>query len=140
MGTFGKFSSSPGIYNPFLSGLRDIPQAFSQDQDRIAITYQDIKHLQYALTAIAPWDTDDDNAIICSEIIKNRNVYGLLMDYDCLISKDVAVDSIQDEEITQSHRHDANKSEHITHCKDVRIVPLTTFRENLLTEKEQISE
>lgn len=140
METFGEYSSSSGINNPFLCGLRDIPQAFSQDQDRIAITYQDIEHLQYALTAIAPWDTDDDNAIICSEIIKNRNVYSLLMDYDCLISKDIAVDSIQDEEITQSHRHDANMSDHIVHCKDVRIVPLTTFTKNLLTEKEAISE
>lgn len=140
METFGEYSSSSGINNPFLSGLRDIPQVFLQDQDRIAVTYQDIEHLQYALTAIAPQDTDDDNAIICSEIIKNRNVYSLLMDYDCLISKDIAVNSIQDEEITQSHRYDSKMSEHIAHCKDVRIVPLTTFTENLSTNEETILE
>lgn len=138
--TFGKYSSSLGINNPFLSGLRDIPQAFLQEHDRIAVTYQDMKHFQYALTTIAPQDTDDDNAIICSEIVKNRNVYSLLMDYDCLISKDIAVDSIQDEEITQSHRYDSKMSEHIAHCKDVRIVPLTTFTKNLLTEEETILE
>lgn len=140
METYGEYSSSAGITNPFLTGLRDIPQIFLQDQDRIAVTYQDIEHLQYALTAIAPWNTDDDNAIICSEIIKNRNVYSLLMDYDCLISKDIAVDSIQDEEITQSYRHDSKMSEHIVHCKDVKIVPLATFTENLLSEKENIQE
>lgn len=140
METFSKYSSSSGINNPFLSGLRDIPQAFLQEQDKIAVTYQDMECFQYALTAIAPQDTDDDNAIICSEIVKNRNVYNLLMDYDCLISKDIAVDSIQDAEITQSYRYDSKMSEHIAHCKDVRIVPLTTFTKNLLTEEETIPE
>lgn len=140
MDTFGQYSSSSGITNPFLAGLRDIPQVFSQDQDKMAVTYQDTGHLQYALTAIAPWDTDDDNAIICSEIIRNRNVYSLLMDYDCLISKGIAVNSIQDEEITQSHRYDSNMSEHIAHCKNVKIVPLTTFIGNLKNVKEPIAE
>jgi len=136
MDTYGNYSSSSGINNPFLAGIRDIPQVFLQDQNAIAITYHDFENLQYALTAIAPQDTDDDNAIICSEIIRNRNVYSLLMDYDCLISKDISVASIQDEEITQSHRHDPAMSDHIVHCKDVRIVPLTAFQANLSKEEE----
>ncbi len=135
MQTYGEYTSTLGINNPFLTGLRDIPQKYLQNQERIAITYQDIENLQYALTAIAPRGTDDDKAIICSEIIKNRNVYGLLMDYDCLISKDITVDSIQDEEITQSYRHDAQKSEHIAHCKDVKIVPLTEVEEKLMEKR-----
>lgn len=136
MDTYGDYASSTGINNPFFIGLRDIPQIFLQDHDVIAITYQDFEQLQYALTAITPYDTDDDKAIICSEIILNRNVYNLLMDYDCLISKDISVASIQDEEITLSPRFDAAKSNHITHCKDVKIVPLNTFESNLLQGEE----
>lgn len=136
MDTYGDYASSNGINNPFFTGLRDIPQAFLQDHDVIAITYQDYEQLQYALTAIAPNDTDNDEAIICSEIIRNRNVYNLLMDYDGLISKDIAVDSIQDQEITLSHRFDRAESDHIAHCKDVKIVPLTIFESNLLHREE----
>lgn len=131
MGTYGKYAESSGINNPFLVGLRDIPQSIMQDQDQLAVIYQDLERLQYVLTAITSCDTDDDKALICSEIIKNRNVYGLLMDYDCLISKDIAVESIQDEEITLSHRYDSTESNHIAHCKNVKIVPLTTFKSNL---------
>ena len=134
--TFAEYSASPGINNPFFAGLRDIPQVFLQDQSTIAVTYHDFEKLQYALTAIAPKGTDDDNAIICSEIVRNRNVYSLLMDYDCLISKDISVDSIQDEEITQSHRYDPAMSDHIAHCKNVRIVPLTAFEASLSHEEE----
>ena len=136
MKTFADYSASPGINNPFFAGLRDIPQVFLQDQSTIAVSYHDFEKLQYALTAIAPKGTDDDNAIICSEIVRNRNVYSLLMDYDCLISKDISVDSIQDEEITQSHRYDPAMSDHIAHCKNVRIVPLTTFEASLSHEEE----
>lgn len=136
--TFAEYTSTLGINNPFLTGLRDLPQRSIQNEERIAVTYQDIENLQYALTAIAPRGTDDDKAIICSEIIKNRNVYGLLMDYDCLISNGIDVKSIQDEEITQSYRHDSKMSEHIVHCKNVKIVPLATCNENHLFEKEPI--
>lgn len=136
METYGEYCSSSGINNPFLAGLRDIPQVFLQDQNVVAVTYHDFENLQYALTAIAPQDTDDDNAVICSEIIRNRNVYSLLMDYDCLISKDISVASIQDVEITQSHRYDPTMSDHIVHCKDVKIIPLTTFKANLLRGEE----
>ncbi len=134
--TYGDFSSSPGINNPFFAGLRDIEQAFFKDKAAVAITYRDSEKFHYALTAIAPLDTDDDTAIICSEIIKNRNIYSLLMDYDYLISKDISVSSIQDEEITQSHRYDAKMSEHIAHCKDVKITPLNTCIPFLLSFKE----
>ena len=127
MESYGEYASSSGINNPFLAGLRDIPQTYMQDPDLTAITYQDFERLQYALTTISPRDTDDDEAIICSEIIRNRNVYTLLMDYECLLSKDIAVDSIQDKEITLSNHFDPSESEHIAHCKDVKIVPLTTF-------------
>lgn len=136
MKTYADYSASTGINNPFFAGLRDIPQIFLQDQSTIAVTYHDFEKLQYALTAIAPQGTDDDNAIICSEIVRNRNVYSLLMDYDCLISKDISVDSIQDEEITQSHRYDPAMSDHIAHCKNVRIVPLTTFEASLSHKEE----
>lgn len=128
METYGEYTSSSTITNPFLIGLRDIPQVFSEDNDMVAVTYYDFEHLQYALTTIASCGTDNDQALICSEIIRNQNIYSLMMDYDALISKDIAVDSIQDSEITLSHRYGSNMSEHIVHCKDVKIVPLSVFQ------------
>lgn len=128
MDTYGEYTASTTITNPFLIGLRDIPQVFSEEKNMIAVTYYDFERMQYALTTIASCGTDNDNALICSEIIRNRNIYSLMMDYDALISKDIFVDSIQDSEITLSHRYDSNMSEHIVHCKDVKIVPLTVFQ------------
>lgn len=124
-----------GIYDPFAKGLRDIPQKFNKETE--AISYKDIENLQCALTMLVCDGLDNDNAIISSEIIKNRNVYGLLMDYDCLISRNIDIASIQDKEILQSPDYNSNMSEHIAHCKNVKIIPLCSFLEQLSNIKEK---
>jgi len=124
-----------GIYDPFAKGLRDIPQKFSKETE--AISYKDIENLQCALTMLFRDGLDNDNAIISSEIIKNRNVYELLMDYDCLISRDIDIASIQDKEILQIPDYNSDMSEHIAHCKNVKIIPLCGFLEQLSNIKEK---
>ena len=57
----------------------------------------------------------------------NSNIYDLLMDYDCLISKDIDIPSIMDEEILQSPCFDSREADHIAHCKDVKVVSLDKF-------------
>ena len=57
----------------------------------------------------------------------NSNIYDLLMDYDCLISKDINISSIMDEEILQISFFDPRESDHIAHCKDVKVVSLDDF-------------
>lgn len=118
-----------GINDPFARGLRDIPKSF--DFKGNAVSYKDSKNSQFALTTIVGEGLDNDKAIISSEIIKNSNIYDLLMDYDCLISKDINIVSIMDEEILQNLYHDSRSSEHIAHCKNVKIVALQDFIQSL---------
>lgn len=121
-----------GINDPFATGLRDIPSDFLDEKD--AVLYVDDSKVYCVLTTLCKRGYDDDQAVISSEIINNRNVYGLLMDYECLISKDVDVKSIQDEHISQRAERDAEYNEHIAHCKNVRIVPLKQFISDLSDE------
>ena len=121
-----------GINDPFATGLRDIPRKFLDEKD--VVLYVDDSKAYCVLTTLCKRGFDDDEAVISSEIINNRNVYGLLMDYECLISKDVDVKSIQDEHISQRAERDAEYNEHIAHCKNVRIVPLTQFISDLSSE------
>lgn len=136
MRTYGKFSAPAGMYNPLLKCLRDISQTPAQTDDEDTLSYNGRDCLQYVLTAIAPSGTDDDEAIICSEIIRNKHVYNLLMDYDCLISRDISVDSIQDNDFTLGAEHDPLHAEHIAHCKNTKIVPLEQLKANNLLDEE----
>ena len=122
--TFADYLTS-GISNPFAKGLRDIPQAF--DPYRDAVSYKDSENYQCALTAITGEGSDDDIGLISSNILMNSNIYDLLMDYDCLISKDIDIPSIMDEEILQSPCFDSREADHIAHCKDVKVVSLDEF-------------
>lgn len=122
--TFADYLTS-GISNPFAKGLRDIPQTF--DPNRDAVSYKDSENYQCALTAITGEGSDDDIGLISSNILMNSNIYDLLMDYDCLISKDINIPSIMDEEILQSPCFDSREADHIAHCKDVKVVSLDEF-------------
>ena len=122
--TFADYLTS-GISNPFAKGLRDIPQAF--DPNRDAVSYKDSENYQCALTTITGEGSDDDIGLISSNILMNSNIYDLLMDYDCLISKDINIPSIMDEEILQSPCFDSREADHIAHCKDVKVVSLDEF-------------
>lgn len=127
MDTFPKFADSHGIQNPLLKGIRDIPSTLLQNDNSLTFAYQNREQLQCALTMILGGGTDHDDAIVCSQILRNNYVYDLLMDYDCLISKDVEVPSIQDHDLNVSTVCDKRQSDHIVHCKDVNIIPLQTF-------------
>lgn len=120
---------SDGIINPFAKGLRDIPKSF--DSKRNAVSYKDGKNIQCVLTTIVGKGFDNDKAIVSSDILMNSNIYDLLMDYDCLISKDINIPSIMDEEILQSPHFDPREAEHIAHCKDVKVIPLKDFIQSL---------
>ena len=124
MNSYAKYLGN-GIENPFAKGLRDIPKGF--DAKGNAISYKDNDKTQCALTTIIGEGTDNDNALISSDILTNSNIYDLLMDYDCLISRDINIPSIKDEEILQLSYFDSKQSEHIAHCKNVKIISLDDF-------------
>lgn len=126
--SFSEYLTS-GISDPFARGLRDIPQNFNSKNN--SISYKDNDNCECALTAIVGEGTDDDMGLISSEILMNSNVYDLLMDYDCLISKNIDIPSIMDEDFSQKNNFDSREAEHIAHCKDVKVVSLDEFIKSL---------
>ena len=129
--TISNYMSWANIGDPFLVGIRDIDIPFEADQH--AITYIDKETVQYILTTIVMNDLLDDPESICSNIANNRELYELLMDYDCFISKNMTCASVVDANmrIGKGYIKDENLNrkmyEHIAHLKNTRIVKLTDF-------------
>ena len=128
--TIPNYLSRRKIRDPFLRGIRDISISF--EEDKHAITYINKDTLQYILTTIE-LEEDDDNEEICTEIVKNRTLYELLMDYDCFISKNMSCSSITDEAniLGKNVGNDAEaaekRKEHIAHLKNVSVITLSDF-------------
>lgn len=132
MDNYALFAGNSGLTNPFSKGLRDLSTAFKDDPKTIPLAYIDGDKKQYALTTITGEGRDDDKQNICTEILRNPNVYSLMMDCDALISKDVQSDSIQKDAqyITKLEDVALEESvEHIAHCKKVAIVPLNDCKD-----------
>lgn len=117
--TYPFFASTAGLKNPFCKGLRDILQSFADEKS--PIVFYNSEHHPYVLTTIFREGADNDCETICNHIIQNEKAYELMMDYDSLISKDIQSSSV----LTDSGVfYGDNVSEHIAHCKDVRIFKL----------------
>ncbi len=119
------------IANPFLTGIRDISRPF--EADKHAITYIDKETVQYILTTIVLDELLEDTPSICSDIVSNKALYELLMDYDCFISRNVNCPSVLNEamklgrKFIENNDSERQKSGHIAHLKDVSIIALTDF-------------
>jgi len=129
--TIQSYLSASQIRNPFLKGLSEIAIPFEADKN--AITYIGKETLQYILTTLVIEEEYQDNEEICTDIIKNKELYELMMDYDCFISKNMSCESIADEakilgkSSYENAELDEKKKEHITHLKDVSIITLEDF-------------
>lgn len=137
MDNYALFAGNSGLTSPFSKGLRDLPMAFKDDPKTIPVSYIDGDKKQYALTTIMGEGRDDDKQNICTEILRNPNVYSLMMDCDALISKDVQSDSIQkdSQDITKLEGTVLRESaEHIAHCKKVTIVRLDDCKDKFQKE------
>lgn len=125
--SYASFAGTSGLTDPFSKGLRDLSVPFSDASDMLPVAYIDSDKKEFALTTITGEGRDNDTENICTEILKNRNVYSLMMDCDALISKDIQSDSIQGDaqDITEWGDTESDESaEHIAHCKKVVIVRL----------------
>lgn len=129
--TIQSYLSASQIRNPFLKGLSEIAIPFEADKN--AITYIGKETLQYILTTLVIEEEYQDNEEICTDIMKNKELYELMMDYDCFISKNMSCESIVDEakilgkSSYENAELDKKKKEHITHLKDVSIITLDDF-------------
>lgn len=129
--TISDYLNSDRIANPFLIGIRDISMPF--ESRKHAITYIDKETVQYVLTTIVLNELLEDIPSICSDIINNKALYELLMDYDCFISKNLNCQSIVDRNMkigkgcNEDENSDKQKFEHIAHLKNASIITLTDF-------------
>ena len=124
---FQRIFESNGINSCFFKALRDIKKKHETKREMIRYTSEDKKTL--LLTALADSGTDDDPSYVCLNIIQNREIDGLLMDIDELVSKDIDEESIwicanKINKVEESTEAENNSFDHICHCKRVSIKPV----------------
>ena len=136
MRTYGQYTTEHGLRNPFITGLSSIPKNF--ERDKVAIVYKDNQTKDHVLTTILSDDDGNDYPDICLEILKNRDLYELMMDCDYFISKDVPVPSIQAEIIKCGYSYEEKDEEHIARFKNVGIEKLSDFIGEILAEESSL--
>lgn len=108
--------------NPFFKGLRDINSVFEKDRNYISYVGKDKK--LNLLTAVGNNDGSKKALMrVCGEIVTNPTLYEILMDVNCLISKDLETSSIYDGAGDFLKEFKIEK-EHIYHCKNLKMKPL----------------
>ena len=108
--------------NPFFKGLRDINSTFEKDRDYISYVGKNKK--LNLLTTVGNNDGSKKALMrACGEIVANPDLYEILMDVNCLISKDLETDSIYDG-AGDFLREFEIEEEHIYHCKNIKMKPL----------------
>lgn len=108
--------------NPFFKGLRDINSTFEKDRDYIS--YVGKNKTLNLLTTVGNRDGSKKALMrACGEIVANPNLYEILMDVNCLISRDLEIDSIYDGAGDFLKEFEIEE-EHIYHCKNIKMEPL----------------
>lgn len=129
--TYALFLQTSKIKDPFLKGLRDILDTITEGATFDAVSYRDQNNNQYALTTLAREDQDDEDedSKICTNIVKNEQAFPLLMEYDCLISRDVTSESIFASNLSVAQDDIGRDGENIFYPRNVRIITLDQFLE-----------
>jgi len=109
------------INNPFLTGIRDIEQTYGDNTK--FVSYTDAQKNTSLLTAIRHDDTNKALMRACRGIVTNPNLYQVLMDYKCLISKGLETDSVYNDagDILKEYQIE---EDHIYHCRNLKIQSL----------------
>ena len=132
MTTYSKYTGANGIRNPFIYGLSRIAKEF--EDDKTAITYKDDNTLSHVLTTILSDDNGRDTPDICLDILKNRELYELMMDCDCFISRDIDAPSIQAEGLKCGYVYEEKYKDHIARFKNVKIEKVDDFIKQISAE------
>lgn len=120
-----KLLESGGINGSLFKALRDI----EKDYEKISgmFRYHSIENRTLLLTALEDKSIDCCSSFVCTNILNNKEIDGIFMDIDELISKDFKEESIWDcaNRITQfptkEKENDFDLSDHICHCKNVSL-------------------
>lgn len=132
IGTYSHFLQTSKVKNPLLKGMHEILDTIVEGAELDAVSYRDRDNIQYALTTLARDDPDDEDEDreICTSIVKNEQAFPLLMDYDCLISRDVTSESIYASNLSVAQDDIGRSGENIFHTRNVKIVTLKKFLES----------
>lgn len=132
MTTYSQYTGKNGLINPFIRGLSTISMNF--EGNKTAITYKDRNTFSHVLTTILSDDDGNDAPDICLDILKNRDLYELMMECDCFISRDLEVSSIQAEGLKCGYIYEEKDKDHIARFKNVQIEKLSDFITQLSAE------
>ena len=127
VGVFQKMLESDGVNASFFKALRDIKKEHEARNEMIRYTSPENKTL--LLTALSNKGTDFNSSFVCLNIIQNKEIDGVFMDVDELVSKDFNENSIWECANRISMVDDVvgsgfDTSDHICHCKRVSIKPI----------------
>jgi hypothetical protein len=120
---WGDYCNSDRYINPFFNGLRDINQDYQKKKE--FISYLDKEKKANLLTTVGNNDGSKKALMrACKEIVTNPEIYEVLMDYDCLISRELETESIYEGagEFLKEFKIENN---HVYHCKNLKMRPLS---------------
>lgn len=129
---WGDYCNADRYNNPFFKGLRDIDVFYEKDKDYISYVGKDKK--MNLLTTVGNREESKRALMrVCGAIVINPDLYEILMDYDCLISKDLEINSIY--EGAGDYLKDFKiENNHIYHCKNLKMTSLERAIANLMEE------
>lgn len=125
--SFSDFANRYCYSKHFSEGLKNIERDFLPE--RSTVSYHDNENRECVLTTVIE-DSDETNTV-CSKILKNKNIYSMMMDSDYLISKYINVDSIEDKSLSPVYAENTEEYAHIVRCKNVKIISLKNFLDKI---------
>lgn len=136
-----KFLQEERIEDPFWLGLRDIEDTLAEFPGCNTARYIGADHRVYLLTTLAKHRRVSKNEIgrICTEIQQNRTDWNLRFDGDCLISRNIDVESVQKSALSIKPSDICGDSRNITASRQISIVSLDNFREEYMRKEHEKS-
>lgn len=136
-----KFLQEERIEDPFWLGLRDIEDTLAEFPGCNTAKYIGADHRAYLLTTLAKRHRVSKNEIarICTEIQQNRTDRNLQFEGDCLISRNIDVESVQESALSIKPSDICGDSRNITASRQISIVSLDNFREEYMRKENEES-
>ena len=136
-----RFLQDERIEDPFWLGLRDIEDELVASPGCNTARYTGADHRVYLLTTLAKRLRAGRNEIsnICTEIRRNRTERNLQFEGECLISRNIDVESVQKSALSIKPSDICADSRNITASRKISIVSLDNFREEYMRKENEES-
>ena len=136
-----RFLQDERIEDPFWLGLRDIERTLEESPNCNTAKYIGADNRTYLLTTLAKRRRAGKNEVnrICTEIYRNQIEGNLRLEGDCLISRDIDVESVQECALTINPSDIFGDSNNITASRRISIVPVEQFMTKHMREAHEES-